>query len=202
MDVCVLTSSHWNMHICLLSSLRLSTWNIKLIWINYDKSVFSLPDVVVWDDAPVWCWCAGQKVKLLAMFALLQTGSAGVLQEHGVKDDELQSILNYLLTMHEVGMQTPHRCKHFRPPDGATAQLLLSNTLMSWCRRKSASWRLKQNIYFFPDSLTKWVRRVGYVDSEDLGMYVFKLKNVTMCSNGAVLMPFTFVFFNHVKICK
>ena len=25
------------------------------------------------------------------------------LKDHGVKEDELQSILNYLLTMHEVG---------------------------------------------------------------------------------------------------
>lgn len=28
---------------------------------------------------------------------------AVIFQDHGVKDDELQSILNYLLTMHEVG---------------------------------------------------------------------------------------------------
>lgn len=38
--------------------------------------------------------------------AILQTVCVDVFQEHGVKDDELQSILNYLLTMHEVSMQT------------------------------------------------------------------------------------------------
>lgn len=36
-----------------------------------------------------------------------------ILQDHGVKEDELQSILNYLLTMHEVGICACSEERHY-----------------------------------------------------------------------------------------
>ena len=51
------------------------------------------------------------------------------LKDHGVKEDELQSILNYLLTMHEVGVLLSAAIP-ISPPDGAKT-LLLSDFVSS-----------------------------------------------------------------------
>lgn len=75
---------------------------------------------------------------------MLKTRCADVLQEHGVKDDELQSILNYLLTMHEVGMQaqTPHRwATRWRHNTTVLPFVLLWVDEGDW---------LKKNIFFSP----------------------------------------------------
>lgn len=118
-----------------------------------------------WNHRPCW------------VTAILQTGCADVFQEHGVKDDELQSILNYLLTMHEVGMhtQTPHCCKHVWPPDGATTQLYfltLSDELMCGERALPVHW--------------SGVFCLGFV------FVCLKWQNITMYSNDTVLRPLTF----------
>lgn len=127
-----------------------------------------------WNHRPCW------------VTAVLHTRCADVFQEHGVKDDELQSILNYLLTMHEVGMhtQTPHRCKHVWPPDGATTQLYfltLSDELMCGQRALPVDWSRVFCLGFFSPLIWRDFRNV-----------CLKLQNITMYSNDAVLRPLTF----------